>query len=129
MLFLNGDPAKPRVVCWDQTVPVLVTVDASEKLSLGPTSAAVEIGETATTIKLAGDGKPAVGRVGDHVDCGVITAAGPVLTLTDGLGNATAFTFTVALSIPGTGTVTVAGVGSGLNKGTIETGSGKVTSG
>lgn len=53
VIFLNGDPAKPRVVAWDQNVP--------------------------TSVGLAGGG-PAVHRVGDLGDGGSFSAGDGILT-------------------------------------------------
>ena len=55
VIFLNGDPSKPRVVCWDQTAPVSVTQDTTTTQTFSPsttrvqiTSAFVEVGTGAT---------------------------------------------------------------------------------
>lgn len=114
VMFLDADPAQPRVVAWDQNTAELVTVDATTLLKLGPSAAAVEI---------AGGG-PAVGRVNDLVSCGNLTAAGATFTLTDGNGAIT--TFLIASS---SGTITITPTGAGSIGGKITTGSGKVTSG
>ncbi len=107
VLFLNGDPAKPRVVCWDQTVPV--------------------------SIGLAGGG-PAVHRVGDAGEGGTFTAATPPATLLytgpDGLG----WIITLAAGmVPVTGVVAPFPAAPSLSPGKVVTkataGSGKVTSG
>lgn len=41
--FLDGDPSKPFVVCWDQTVPVSATVDASSTIRVGPSTSTVDL--------------------------------------------------------------------------------------
>lgn len=92
--FLDGDPAKPRVVGWDQTVPVSVTIDADTQLRLGPSADAVEI---------AGGGS-ALHRVNDKGLGGTITAAGPALAYADPNGD-NAWSVT-ALANLGTGVVT-----------------------
>lgn len=44
--FLDGDPAKPRIVGADQVVPVSVTVDASGVIHLAPTTTGtVQVGD------------------------------------------------------------------------------------
>ena len=114
--FLDGDPAKPRVVGWDQTVPVSVTIDADTKIRLGPSADAVE---------LAGGG-PAVFRTNDLGDGGTLAAGiAPVTLAYAGGDGTTAWTITLtagatpvtAVIAPVTGTpgkiVMKAGPGSG----------------
>lgn len=88
VMFLDGDPAQPRVVSWDRNTAELVTVDATTLLKLGPSAAAVEV---------AGGG-PAIHRVGDLGQGGTFAAsANPLLTYTgeDGL------TWTIAGAVSG----------------------------
>ncbi len=94
--------------------PMLVSfqplrVDGGTPDKSGIDGEALEFGETATTIKLAGTG-PAVARVGDTVSLGTLTA----------VAGATPVTFTLAGGTAGT-TITLTG--------TITSGSAKVTSG
>lgn len=115
--FVDGDPGKPRVVGWDQQVPLSVTVDASEKLRAGPSAAAVEI---------AGGG-PAVARINDTGTAGGLVGAANVLTYTAPDGGVTAFAF--ALS-GGAIVITQAGVpGDGALKTKNLTGSTRATCG
>lgn len=115
--FVDGDPGKPRVVGWDQQVPLSVTIDASEKLRAGPSAAAVEI---------AGGG-PAVARVNDTGSAGSLVGAANVLTYTTPDGAITAFAFALA---GGAITITQAGVpGDGVLKTKNLTGSTKVICG
>jgi hypothetical protein len=115
VMFLDGDPAQPRVVSWDQNTAVLVTVDATTLLKLGPSSAAVQI---------AGGG-PAVHRVGDFGQAGTLTGAGAL-----GYSGPNGGTGSI------TGSVTISAVvypvvfaGSASLTTAATTGSGKVTSG
>jgi hypothetical protein len=115
VVFLNGDPTRPRVMSWDQNTAELVTINATTLLKLGPSSAAVQI---------AGGG-PAVHRVGDHGQAGTLTGSGS-LTYSGPNGGSGAIT----------GSVTIAAVvypivfagAAGLTT-EATTGSGKVTSG
>lgn len=115
--FLDGDPAKPRVVGWDQTVPVSVTIDADTKLRLGPSADAVEI---------AGGGK-ALHRVDDTGTAGSLAATGNMLSYTAPDGGVTAFAFTI---VAGAIAIAQAGIpGDGAVKTKATTGSTKASSG
>ena len=103
VVFLNGDPTRPRVVCWDQNVAEFVglagaTLDGSI-------------------------GKP-VHRVDDTGTAGSLSAAVATMTLVDANGSETTYLFQ-----PSSGSISITQTGSGLIGTKATTGSGKVSSG
>lgn len=116
--FVDGDPAKPRVVGWDQQIPISVTIDASERVRVGPSAEAVE---------LAGGAQKALHRVDDTGTVGSLVAAANVLTYTAPDGSVTSYAFAVS---GGAVVITQAGLpGDGALKSKATTGSTKASSG
>jgi hypothetical protein len=139
--FLDGDPSLPRCVGWDQAVPTTITIDASDRLKLGPSvqdnvGALVEIAVPADDPSI---GK-AVHRVGDFGDGGTFIAGVTPITFIYTGADGKAWTATLvagtgmaALPVSASFLPAVPPAVPSLSAGAVvtkaTTGSGKVTSG
>jgi len=73
VFFANGNPSKPRLLSFDETLPTSSTVDASGQVSVGPSAAHVQLASGFDLLPLGGE----IGRVvryGDLVSIPVVAA-------------------------------------------------------